>query len=214
MNYTLAVSTTIGGAWLDVTPNRGKAKPNQQKKHNVTITTVALGLAGGTYTGSITINAPGATNTPQVVPVTLNVLADPTISLSPASLTFSAPTGGPNPLPQPLTLSNVGGGVLNWTAAASTLSGGAWLSVTPAAGALNAGASTPLTVSVDVVTTALASGTYAGSITVTGAPPTTNSPQVVGVTLNVSGTPVIGMSTFSLSFTPRRAAAPIRPPRT
>ncbi len=197
MSYTLSVSTVTGGSWLTVNPTKGKAKPGQQKKHNVSINGVAL--AAGTYLGTVTITAPGATNTPQTVAITLNVLANPTISLSPTTITFSAPTGGPNPTPQSVTLTNVGGGTLNWTASASTVTGGSWLAVTPTTGSLGPGASANLSLSIDVITTALAAGAYSGTITVT-APGATNSPQTVAVTLNVNGTPTIGVTPASLGF--------------
>jgi hypothetical protein len=54
-----------------------------------------------------------ATNSPQLVAVTLNISsAPPTIAVSPDSLTFTATLGDPNPSAQSLAITNVGGGTL------------------------------------------------------------------------------------------------------
>ena len=68
----------------------------------------------------ITVSATGATNTPQVVPVTLTLTvppAQPTIGLSPTSLVFSGTTGGSNPVPKTITVTNTGTGTPTWTVA-------------------------------------------------------------------------------------------------
>jgi hypothetical protein len=51
----------------------------------------------------------------------------PTIGVSPASLSFSATVGGSNPADQSLSITNTGGGTLNWTASSNAT----WLSVNP-----------------------------------------------------------------------------------
>jgi len=104
----------------------------------------------------------------------------PTIGLNPTSLTFDAVVGGPNPSPQSVTVSNTGpaGSVLSWAATDDA----AWLSESPTSGILGAGASEPMTVSVDI--SGLLAGTYTATITVSD-PNATNSPQTVSVTLNL-----------------------------
>lgn len=110
----------------------------------------------------------------------------PTIGLSPQSLTFQATAGGPNPPPQTVTISNTGGGTLCWTATDDAT----WLSLNPTSGALAAGASKNITVSVDI--TGLTAGTYHATITVS-APNATNSPQTVDVTLVIEP-PIISVN--------------------
>jgi hypothetical protein len=85
---TLSWNAGDNAAWLSVSPTAGT---------NGGSTTVAVnlsGLAAGTYTTAIIVAAAGATNTPQVIPVTLTV-ASPT-SASPttssATLTWNANT--------------------------------------------------------------------------------------------------------------------------
>ena len=106
-----------------------------------------------------------------------------TLTLTPATLSFNAALGS-NPAAQTLALSNSGGAALNWQAAATTTSGGNWLAVTPATGSLNAGQAATLTATVNA--SALAAGTYNGTLTVTSAN-AGNSPRTVAVTLTVTG---------------------------
>src|SRR5205085_10392729 len=51
----------------------------------------------------------------------------PTIGVSPSSMSFSATAGGANPAGQALSISNTGGGTLNWTASSNQT----WLSISP-----------------------------------------------------------------------------------
>ena len=87
------------------------------------------GLAANTYNGSVAITAAGSTGSPKTVTVTLNVTAAaPTLTVSPAALTFAYQVGGTAPAAQTLTISGVA------STFAATASGGAWLSVSPASG--------------------------------------------------------------------------------
>lgn len=99
----------------------------------------------------------------------------PTIGVSPSSFSFSATVGGANPASQSLSISNTGGGTLNWTASSNA----SWLSVSPTSGAA------PSTATVSANIAGLAVGTYNGAITIsaTGA---TNTPVTVPVTLTVN----------------------------
>ncbi len=124
------------------------------------------------------------------------------IGLNPASLAFSAEVGRDSPPAKNLTLTNTGSGTLNWQAAATTTQGGNWLSVSPAAGALGANQSVTLTLAAN--TTGMASGTYAGGITVSSVN-ASNSPQTIPVTLSLSCPPA---SLSGLSAAPAQQCAP------
>ena len=100
------------------------------------------------------------------------------IRVTPTSLAFDAPAGGPDPPPQQLTVMEQGDGGVAWTVAATTTTGGPWLSVTPVGGT----APTAITVATDPG--GLSQGIYRGSVIVT-APGATNSPRTVRVTLVV-----------------------------
>jgi hypothetical protein len=114
----------------------------------------------------------------------------PTIKLNKSSLYFSAGAGNS----QGFTVSNSGGGTLNWSVSDNR----SWMGVGPTSGQ-NSG-----TVTVTVNRTGLAAGTYTGTVTVTDSN-AGNSPQTVSVTLQVSGgsgggTPKIGMNRSYLNF--------------
>ncbi len=139
---TLAWTATESLAWAGVAPSTGSLAAGASM--TMTVSTSITGLGSGTYTGAISITAPGASNSPQSIPLTLTLTSSPTIGLSPSSLSFAGPTGGPNPAPQTLTITNTGGGTLAWTLSESL----AWLSAAPTSGSLTAGASgTPASLS-------------------------------------------------------------------
>lgn len=115
------------------------------------------------------------------------VPTDPSIGLSPASLSFNATVNSSDPADKGVTITNTGAGTLNWTVSDDA----AWLTCTPASGSLGAGAFETLTVS--PATSGLAVGTHNATITIAGQSGTTNTPQTVAVTFNVtavSGFPV------------------------
>jgi hypothetical protein len=100
----------------------------------------------------------------------------PTIGVSPTSLSFTATAGGSNPANQTINITNTGAGTLNFTASDDA----PWLTVNPASGT----APSTLTASVDI--TGLAAGTFNGTITVSAAG-ATNTPVSIPVTLTVNG---------------------------
>lgn len=179
LNFQVSSTTISGGpSWLVVGPQSGTTPLA------INVSAVPGSLAPGNYAGSISITAtnpagPLVANSPVTVPVNLAVAAG-SMQVSPASLAFTMPAGGSAPA-QNLSISSTGG-VLNFSAAATTESGGAWLSVNPASGA------TPGQIAVSVSGASLAQGVYHGAIAIT-APGAANSPQTVQVTLTV-GAPV------------------------
>ncbi len=62
-----ATTTPLGGTWLSVTPSGNTSGSNTLR------VSVALGLATGTYTGQVDVSSTGASNSPQIVNVTLTV---------------------------------------------------------------------------------------------------------------------------------------------
>ncbi|GAG14092.1 unnamed protein product, partial [marine sediment metagenome] len=138
------------------------------------------GLSPNTYNATITVTAPGASNTPRTVGVTLTVSGQvPTIGVSPLSFGFNAMEGGTNPTPQALSISNPGTGTLSW----SLSDDAAWLNLSPLSGTCTTETDT-VTLAVDIF--ALAIDTYNATITITD-PSASNSPVDVSVTLVVWG---------------------------
>jgi hypothetical protein len=171
----IAYSASTSTAWLTATGSG--STPG-----SVHLSVNPSGLAAGTYTGSVSVTGTGASNSPVSLPVTLNVTAatsNPTINLTPSSLSFSYASGGTMPGSKTLSLASSTGSALSYTAVAS---GGSWLSLGTTSG------STPGSLNVSVNPASMAAGTYNGTITVTSGG-ASNSPQSVPVTLTVtSGT--------------------------
>ena len=122
----------------------------------------------------------------------------PTISLSPATLTFTATVGGANAANQTVSISSSGTAPLNFQATAASTPAG-WLSVSPISGSVATGSSTTLTVSTNIA--GLAAANLSGTISVSD-PAASNSPQSVSVNLTVNNpAPAI------TSLSPSRASA-------
>jgi acetyl esterase/lipase len=102
----------------------------------------------------------------------------PTLARSPAALPAQAIVAGENAPTQNFQVWNAGSGALNYTLTDDA----AWLSLSALAGA--SGGATNLH-SVFYNTAALSPGSYTATITITGANGALNSPQTIGVTLNV-----------------------------
>jgi hypothetical protein len=179
----LSWSVSDNATWLVLSPISGVTPGSTGASVNI------AGLPAGTYSATVTVSAAGAGNSPVNVPVTLTVspgTTNPTLIVSPSSLSFS----GANPAPAALSLSSTGS-ALGFSVADNV----AWLSESPISG------STPSSVSVFVNTAGLPPGTYNGTITIS-APGATN-PQVfvpVSLTIPQAGCSLL-TSPASLAFT-------------
>ncbi len=69
MNWSAAAATTTGGPWLSVSPTSGTLAAGQTITLNVSVN--SNNLFSDLYTGSITVTAPGASNSPAAVAVDL-----------------------------------------------------------------------------------------------------------------------------------------------
>jgi uncharacterized protein (TIGR03437 family) len=107
----------------------------------------------------------------------------PVTTLSATSVSFNLTATSSTATTQTFVVTNGGAGTLNWAAAATTTSGGAWLSVSPASGAIAAGQA-GTTVTVTAKPAGLAAGDYYGQIQVTS-PNAASQVQIVTVRLTV-----------------------------
>jgi uncharacterized protein (TIGR03437 family) len=124
------------------------------------------------------------------------------MQLSATALTFAHETvATTNPAAQTVNITTSGSSAIAWNAAATTTSGGNWLQVTPTSG------NTPGSISVSVIPTGLAAGTYQGTVTVSSSG-AGNSPQTVNVTLNVTtpAPPQVSGISNGASFNPTLAS--------
>jgi hypothetical protein len=193
INYT--VSTVSKGGWLSAEANTG-ATPGSLK-----ITANPSGLAAGSYTGTVILTSSDATNPSEAVEVSFTVTAAtlPTLSILPATLSFTSHAGEVTQAPQVVTI-NGGSAPIHYTASTASAS---WLHATPAIG------SAPGSINISVAPAGLAAGTYTGAVTVS-AEGVANSPQAVFVTLTVSSKPVpkLAVSPASMSFSAQAGGKP------
>jgi hypothetical protein len=117
----------------------------------------------------------------------------PVIVLGPSALSFTFEEGDP-PQTKALTVSNQGGGTLNWNASKDE----PWLDLSPTSGSLGPGQSA--TINVTISDPDLSRGQYQGIITV-AAPNAVDSPRTSSVSLTYIEKPRIGLSASSLTFT-------------
>ena len=178
--FSATTTTNTGGNWLTATPATGSAPPFGAA--SVLISANPAGLAAGTYSGRVSI-AIAPTGEKFDVPVVATVTSSQqSLQLTQTGLRFQAVTGGAAPPAQTINVFNSGAGTLNFTAASTTLSGGAnWLSVN---GSGSATSSTSGLITISVNQAGLTPGDYYGTIDVT-APNVANSPQTITVVLSV-----------------------------
>ncbi len=211
-NQTVTLTSTVSGLnfiaaanqpWITVNPASG-VLVSTGTPLNVGVNPITL-TPGQNYEGAVTVSVSGVTTL--TIPVRFSYQNSGGLTLAPASLTFTAQTGGTAPAAQNIALTSTGV-ALPFTAAAATTSGGNWLSVSPTSGTSTAtgGAATNLAVSVNA--TGLAAGTYQGTITVTSTS-ASNSPQTVNVTLTVTqpAAPIITSILNGATNAPTAAAA-------
>jgi hypothetical protein len=185
-------------SWVGVEPSSGTL--GAQETTQLTITLSAQGLVPGTHSGIILIQDPNASNSPRILSVNVVVTEGPRIGLSATSLDIAAWLNEDAPV-QRLTLSNDGGGTLDWTASDDA----PWLGVSPTSGSLSEGASS--TLSLTPSTAGLALGSHSATVTLE-APGASNSPRSVGVNVTVAERPRIGLSPTSMTFVAECTAPP------
>jgi len=156
----------------------------------VTISADPTGLLPGTYSATVLVS--GGALTIQV-PATLTVSS---IGVNPSSLNFTGYTVGSANIPNAQTI-NLSGISSQFSAAATTTSGGNWLLVNPTSGTSPGVIFAQLN---SAVVPGMAAGTYQGNIRVTPSGGTTNIPIDVPVSFTVSAAPVLSVTPSPLQF--------------
>ncbi len=195
---TVATVTSSGGNWLLINNGVYNNATLITFPASLTISANPSGLANGIYSGYLQFVAGGAT---QNVSVTLNVGGGSgNISVSPTSITVTAPVGT-TPSGQTLAVSNASGtSAVQFTVNISTTSGGSWLSATANGVAIGNGTSlnTPQTITVNINPAGLTTGQqYSGSVVLS---PTGGTAVTVPVNFTVQATSVVSATPTSLTF--------------
>ncbi len=188
MNWTATVATSSGD-WLNVTPASGSAPSSADVIIN------PVGLAPGTYSGSVSVGAPGATDSPQSISVQLTVTrSGPRLAVSSTFLTFQT-AEGTDPAPQAVSIQNAGGGgAFSWTAAGGTRNGGSWLALSDTSG------STPQSLNIAPRVSTLKAGSYQGQVVVVRAGSSEQVTIEVVLLVTASQQPVLQVSQPSFTF--------------
>jgi uncharacterized protein (TIGR03437 family) len=203
LNYVASLTTTtcVSG-WLQAAnANNSLAGLTDD---TLTVSVAPAGLAAGTCSGALTINATNpatggaAVNSPINIGVTLFVSNNAQLVLTPANLQpFTVGVGAQSPAPQQITLSSTSTDLLSYQV--SFQSSGNWLSVNTLSG--NTAAPNNI-LNIFAFTSGLAAGAYTGTVTVTATGPggaVADSPVTIPVTLNVSAGTLI-LSATDLTF--------------
>lgn len=190
VSFTATAQTTTCGNWIVLNQSSGATPFTLSVSANTTA------LAAGTCSGTISISAPSASNSPILVPVSLLVSTLPLIQAPTTGPTFTYQIGGATPAAQSVQVTSSTSG-LNVAASASPDNNGpAFLQITPPTG------TTPVSLALSINPTVLATlgpGTYTETVTLAGSG-AGNSPQSFDVTLTVSSNPALIGSAPSLSF--------------
>ena len=155
LNFGIVTSTTNGISWLLATPSSGTT-PN-----TITVSVVPGQLSVGTYSGDININVAGAANPTLDIRVTLTISSGALLTAQSFPAPFVYQLGSQAPASQTVTIGSTTGS-LNYTVTTATSNGGNWLAVSPLNG------TTPANLTIGVIPTGLAAGTYTGTVTVSG----------------------------------------------
>ena len=162
----------------------------------LTLSATTGALPSGTHTATVNVTSPVANNSPAPVEVTFTVLTPaPSITLSPSTARFNATTGGTNPAPALIAVTNGGGLPLTGLAVGTiAYSGGAsgWL------GATVSPSTAPATVTLSPDIGGLSQGTYTATVPITSPVAPT---RTISVTLVVEDLPEIVLSQSTLTFT-------------
>lgn len=194
INYAVAAITGSGGDWLRVEPTTGTIQaPGITSNVNVSIVN-AIGLAVGTYTGLITVTAPGAANSGLQVQVVLQVLEESRITTTPSAIAFEYGLGSNLANERVLFVTSTSGSI-PFRVEAVADAGGTWLAATNS----NATFTTPAYVQLTAAPGTLAAGTYNGRVRIISTA-ATNSPFEVPVTFRITADPILVPSVDALRF--------------
>lgn len=209
LTWTLAFDSGVDCAapdgnvpWASANPLNGTTTPAAATPVDVVFNSSAL--AAGTYTGTLCVASNDTINSPQAVPLTLDVL-QATANVTPASIAATHLAGASTgyTTTHPATISNTGTANLNWiiafdsgTNCASPDGNVPWASATPGNGTTTAAGSSAITVELNSL--GLAVGSYTGTLCVQSNDPM-NPALAVDLILTV-GTPTdVNLSSFGAS---------------
>jgi uncharacterized protein (TIGR03437 family) len=165
-------ATLVSGSnWLTLVSSSGTATTGTPGTLTLALAPNATQLTPGPYYAIVKITDPNSRNSPQYVTAVLNLQpigTAPSPDLGPDGLFFTTPVGGAAPSAQQVQINTSSSSAVTFTAAASTIAGGNWLSVSPISG--SASGVTAGSVAVSVNPAGLAAGIYSGDVNISIGP--------------------------------------------
>ncbi len=176
-SFQVSTSTSSCSGFLAATPANGSTFGSQNQ---VVVSVDTTGLTTSqSCTGSVTLNVPGSSTPPLVIPVTLNVSTTPLLNVGQSAINVNALVGAASSVvPVPVTSTDPNTPLPFSATAATNPIGLTWLAVAPNSG------NTPNNLQVTINPANLGVGTYTGTITVSSTAPNVPS-QTINVTLNI-----------------------------
>jgi hypothetical protein len=176
---TLAWNVTDNSDWLRLSPETGNGNSNL-----VSALITSTSLTAGNYSGTITVTADNADNSPQTIMVIYNLterLAH--ISFDSASYEYAAFQNGPKPKNRTFTLSNTGGRTMTWSGEVTQAEEEPWIAIEPEIGVGNV-----QTITLRILRTSLPAGTHLSSIKFSS-PDADNNPQEIIISYTLTPRP-------------------------
>lgn len=168
---------------------------------SLTLQALPGSLPTGTYTATVSILSPNASNSPQTIAVSYEVTEQPRLVVSQSAISFAAPFGGPNPAAQEVLVSNAGGGGARPFQMEVVYGGSdAFLEF------FNTVLTTPSTLRFRPNVVGLAAGQYSATIRVTDAG-ASNGTQTIAVSVTVGDSPTLALSRSTVNFEATVASA-------
>jgi uncharacterized protein (TIGR03437 family) len=135
LNWQASVFTSPpASGWLGVSTASGTVNRPFLDVSTVEVSIDASGLSAGTYYGQVQISSAGASNSPQIALVILNVLppgSNPGPDVSPIGLVFTGVAGGGSPDPQIVAVANVTGHPVTFGSSVAYPGAGNWIQYRP-----------------------------------------------------------------------------------
>ena len=167
MAWSTSTQVLSGGDWLYAFPASGVTDASLPLVPQVRVDIDPGGLSAGVYYGTIQVTAPGASNTPQVVSIALNVLPPGTSTgpiVQPSGLVFTGVAGGETPGSQTVLIQNTSGKALTFSSGRVTVNTSVLFNPLPGSGTILPGQ--PLRIVIQPKTDGLAANVYRGTMTI------------------------------------------------
>src|SRR5579884_3114458 len=195
LQWSASSSTDDGSNWLVVGTRSSTIGKGGSLAVKIGVNTSMM--LPGTYSGRVTFSSTGpdpVKDSPQSIFVSLTILPQCAVQVSPGSLTFTAVSSQPSPGPKTIDvgLSQGCSSPMQWNASVTTNNGGHWLSINQASGR------TPAYPQVSVNSSGLSPATYTGALIFS----TKSGNQTIPVTLIVApvATPVLSVGPATMNF--------------